>query len=167
VKELLMKHAKGLGIGSPSGIMLSANLCNLLLAKEMEWRGLGTSYGSDAHTEAPLGEGYPVGGDWFSRGWTSLDMSGYDMPQGRGLSAGEIVRGIAKKQIKMRAIAFSEVRDGLVQIVKGRAARPKAVGRIMEKQARSVTRRYAEMLSLDLLHFAVNGEFEEVGSMAG
>ena len=65
--ELLSEHGAKLGI--PKDIRLSTNLCNLLVAADLEAKfGLGQSFGSDAHTEVALERDYAVGGDWFSPG---------------------------------------------------------------------------------------------------
>ncbi len=162
--ELFSKHAAKLGV--PAGMKLTSNLCNLLVAAELSERfGLGQSFGTDAHTEAPLERDYAVGGDWFSRGWTALTVP-ESMQQGRGLTAEEFVRGISRKQIKMGAIMFTEIADGIIRIVEARTKRPPELERIISKQAREVFATYASDLAKDFAHFLAHGEFGDIKRMS-
>jgi hypothetical protein len=160
---LLAEHAASLGI--PQDAKLSTSLCNLLVAAELRKRfGLGRSFGSDAHAEAPLRRNYLVGGDWFSRGWTRLEIPG--SMQGRKLSAGDIVRGISKREIKMDAVLFREMRDGLVRIVESRTKRPPENERSILKQNREVTFSYATKLAMDLARFTLRRDFADIKRMS-
>jgi predicted metal-dependent phosphoesterase TrpH len=159
---LLAKHAESLGI--PQDARLSANLCNLLVATELAKKfGIGQSFGSDAHVEAALRRNYLVGGDWFSRGWTRLEIPA-EM-QGRQLGAEEIVRAISKKEIRMGAVLFTEMKDKIIRIVESRTKRHPELEREIRKQGREVTMRYAAMLAEDAARFAINGEFKEIKRM--
>ncbi len=159
---LLVEHSASLGI--PRDAKLSANLCNLLVAAELtKMFGLGQSFGSDAHVEAPLRRNYLVGGDWFSRGWTRLEVP--EAMQGRRLGAEDFVRGISKGEIKMSAVVFREAADGFMKIAASRTKRPPENERIIRKQAREVTFRYASKIAADAARFALNGGFKEIKRM--
>ena len=161
--QLLAEHGAKLGI--PEEIKLSTNLCNLLVAAELGAKfGLGHSFGTDAHTEAPLERDYAVGGDWFSRGWTTLDIP--EAMQDHKISSEELVRGISKKEIKMGTVLFSEISDDLVRIVNSRTKRPTDNEAIIEKQDHKVTARYAAELAKDFANFLLHGRFMDISRMS-
>ncbi len=160
---LLAEHGTKLGI--PDNMKLSTNLCNILLAADLKAKfGLGQSFGSDAHTEAPLRRDYQVGGDWFSRGWTTLAVP--EAMQSHKISAEEFVRGISRKEITMAAVAFTEIKDQLVRIVDSRMKRPKDVERIIAQQNRKVTTTYAYELAKDFANFLAHGHFKDIRRMS-
>jgi hypothetical protein len=164
MRGLLRKHSAQLGL--PQDLKMSANLCNLLVATELGERfGLGQSYGTDAHVEAPLHRSYRVGGDSFSRGWTTLEVP-ESLMHGRPISAGEFVHGISDKTIKMGAVMFTQVSDGLLKIVDARTQRPEPLDEVIRHQARKLNKRYRTQLINDFFGFAVFGELEELGRMA-
>ncbi len=159
---LLAKHASALGV--PQDMKLSANLCNMLVAAELTDRfGLGQSFGSDAHTEVPLERDYCVGGDWFSS-WTRLEVP--EAMQTHKLSAEDLVRGTSRKEIKMSAVVFTEVVDGIIRVVESRTKRPPELERSIRKQAREVYVRYATELAMDLARFATHGDFQDIKRMS-
>jgi len=164
--RLLEKHGPALGI--PPGTNFSANLCNLLLALEFESvHGLGQSYGTDNHTEAPLSLGYQVGGDPFMRGWTTIDIPNEHKAPDRSFSSEEIVRLISEKKAKMGAVLFSEKNENenTLALAESRTLRPKELKRVVSRLARAQYAKYVRDLASDFFGFLGEGEFEDIGNM--
>jgi hypothetical protein len=165
MRNLQLYHSARLGI--PDDLRLSANLCNLLVAAELEAKfGLGISYGTDAHTEASLDRSYSVGGDHFSRGWTTIEVPEARLLEERRISAGEFVSGVSKKEMKMGAVMFTEVSDGLIHMVGERTSRPPELDGEISKQSRNQYARYVHDLVSDFFGFLGNGKFKDIGAMS-
>jgi len=167
MRRLYAVHGQSLGL--PPDIRFSANLCNLLLAAEAgRLHGLGQSYGSDNHTEAPLDRGYLVGGDPFSRGWTTITIPEDLKPKVRSISSEDLVRWLSQKKAKMGAVLFTEIRqnDNTLQLVQSRTERPAALDRIVGAMSRKQYSRYVHDLVADLFGFLGHGEFDALGNMA-
>lgn len=145
---------------------LSPNLCNLALAMEFAESGLGQSFGTDTHVMPSLDRTYLIGGDPFSRGWTVLETQQEKLPKDRRLSAEELVAGIAKGDIKMGAVLFTQVVDDILQLVQRRKEMPEDMQREVRKQRDRQYAEYVHVLIKDAFGFLLGGELDELGNMS-
>lgn len=147
------------------GDRISPNTCNLALALELEKDGIGASFGSDDHTIPPLQRNYLVGGDSFGKGWTVFKIKKGELPSDRKLTVAEIVRGIAKKEIEMGVVLFTELADGLIKIASNRELMPQQLKQIVKGLKKKQYKEYLHALIKDAYGFFVKGDIEKLTRM--
>jgi hypothetical protein len=105
------------------GENLTANACNLAVAKWAEENGIGSFYESDEHVTTPTDQ-YSTGNDGFAKGFTRAllrkELFERLSTECRKLTASEFVKAVHEKAIKLHAKIFYVINDGTIELAKAR-----------------------------------------------